>query len=53
MWIFLYLLRLCRRSSRCSIEELVDLTFAWLAERKRFKVEDEAYHEPTPLSLAG
>jgi transposase len=42
------------RNHQCrSIEELVDLTFAWLAERKRFKVEDEAYHEPTPLSLAG
>jgi transposase len=42
------------RNHQCrSIEELVDLTFAWLAQRKRFKVEDEAYHEPTPLSLAG
>lgn len=42
------------RNHQCrAIEELVDLAFAWLAQRKRFKVEDEAYHEPTPLSLAG
>jgi putative transposase len=41
------------RNHQCqTLEELVDLVFAWLADRKRFKVEDEAYHEPTPLSLA-
>ena len=42
------------RNHQCqSIEELVDLVFAWLSERKRFKVEDEAYHESTSLSHAG
>jgi hypothetical protein len=34
------------------MEELVDLVFAWLADRKYFKVEDAAYHEQQ-LSMAG
>jgi putative transposase len=42
------------RNHQCrSIEELVDLAFAWLAQRKRFKVEDEAYHVSPQLSQAG
>ena len=41
------------RNHQCqSIEELVDLVFAWLGERQFFRVEDEAYHEPTPLAQA-
>jgi putative transposase len=41
------------RNHQCrSIEELVELAFAWLADRKRFRVEDEAYHQPTPLTQA-
>ena len=41
------------RNHQCrTIAELVDLVFAWLADRKRFRVEDEAYHVPTPLSQA-
>jgi transposase len=41
------------RNHQCqSIEELVDLVFAWLGQRKRFKIEDEAYYQPTPLSQA-
>lgn len=41
------------RNHQCqSLEELVDLALAWLQERKRFKVEDEAYHESPPLSQA-
>lgn len=42
------------RNHQCqTLEELVDMVFAWLTERKRFTVEDSAYHEPTPLSQAG
>jgi putative transposase len=41
------------RNHQCqSMEELVDLVFDWLAERKRFKVEDAAYLEASPLSMA-
>jgi putative transposase len=41
------------RNHRClSLPELVDLVFAWLQERKRFKVEDEAYGAPLLLSQA-
>lgn len=41
------------RNHQCrSLEELVDLVFAWLQERKRFKIEDEAYHDPLLLSQA-
>ena len=41
------------RNHQCqTMGELVDLVFAWLAERKRFTVEDAAYHEPPPLSQA-
>lgn len=42
------------RNHQCqSLEELVDLVFAWLGDRKRFKVEDAAYHKSKPRSRAG
>jgi putative transposase len=42
------------RNHQCqSLTELVDLVFAWLADRKRFEISTSAYSEPTPLSLAG
>ncbi len=42
------------RNHQCqSLEELVELVMAWLGERKRFKVEDAAYHKPGPRSRAG
>jgi putative transposase len=35
------------RNHQCrDLEELVDLVFRWLEERKRFTVEDGAYHIP-------
>jgi transposase len=41
------------RNLQCqSLRELVDLAFAWLQERKRFKIEDAAYHEPPQLAQA-
>lgn len=41
------------RNHECrSIEELVELVFAWLHERKRFRVEDEAYQDPRQLAEA-
>jgi putative transposase len=46
------------RNHQCkSLEELVDLVFAWLQDRKRFTVEDKAYQvqahpQDSPLSLA-
>ena len=42
------------RNHQCaSLEELVELVFAWLAERKRFKVEDKAYQERPLPAQAG
>jgi transposase len=42
------------RNHQCqSLEELVDLVFAWLGDRKRFKVEDAAYHKSKPRSRTG
>jgi len=39
------------RNHQCqNIQELIDLTFAWLADRKFFKVEDRAYLDPAVLS---
>ena len=41
------------RNHQCqSIEELIELVFAWLGERPFFRVEDEAYRESTPLAQA-
>jgi len=41
------------RNHQCQgLEELVDLVLAWLTQRKRFAVEDGAYHEPPPLPQA-
>jgi len=42
------------RNHQCQdLPELVDLVLAWVADRKRFTVEDAAYHkeQPQPLSL--
>jgi putative transposase len=39
------------RNHQCqSLEELVDLVFAWLGDRKRFPVEDVVYHKSKPRS---
>jgi transposase len=41
------------RNHQCrGMEEMVELVLAWLAERKRFRVEDAAYHELPPHSMA-
>jgi putative transposase len=41
------------RNHQChSIDELIDLVFAWLGERSAFRVEDEAYREPEPSAQA-
>jgi transposase len=41
------------RNHQCrSLEELVDLVFAWLADRKRFKVEDGEYQVNTDSANA-
>jgi transposase len=42
------------RNHQCqSLEELVELVMSWLTERKRFKVEDAAYHKSRPRTRAG
>jgi putative transposase len=41
------------RNHQCqSLEELVDLTLAWITERKRFRVEDDAYNLPKQSQAA-
>ena len=41
------------RNHQCrSLEELVDLTLAWLTDRKRFKIDTSAYNEPQLTTAA-
>jgi transposase len=42
------------RNHQCnSLEELVELVFAWLEDRKRFEISTSAYRDPIQLSQAG
>jgi transposase len=42
------------RNHQCqSLEELVELVFAWLEDRKRFEISTSAYRDPAQLSQAG
>jgi transposase len=41
------------RNHQCqTLEELVDLALTWLADRKYFKVQDEAYLQAQPAHQA-